>query len=93
MLLAGDDIAAPGDEVCAIPDTASATRIESIEAFFIGFSPSQWSRSQLRHALCLTTHPSTEYWQNRQFTTEHLGEKTLDVTAVKRRRPQHQFWN
>jgi hypothetical protein len=41
--------------------------------------------------LCLTTHPSIEYWQNRQFTTEHLGEKTLDVTAVKRRLPQHQF--
>jgi len=48
---------------------------------------------QLIHALCLTTHPSIEYWQNRQFTTEHLGEKTLDVTAVKRRLPQHQFLN
>jgi hypothetical protein len=38
MLFAGDDVAAPGDEVCAIPDTASATRIGTIEEFFIGFA-------------------------------------------------------
>ena len=89
MPLAGDDPAEPGDELCAIPDTASATRIGSIEAFFIGISPSLWSRSRPTHALCLTTHPVTENWQKRQFTTKHLGEKTLAVTAGKRRLPQY----
>jgi hypothetical protein len=41
--------------------------------------------------LCLSTHISTEYWQNRQFTTEHLGEKTLGVTAAKRRTASASF--
>jgi hypothetical protein len=38
--------------------------------------PNGLIRGQI-HVLCLATHLCTGYWQNRQFTTEHIGEKTL----------------
>jgi hypothetical protein len=91
MLFAGDDGVVSGDELCAIPDTASTARIGSIETLFIGFSPSLWSCSRPIHVSCLTIHPGIGYWQKRQFTTKHFDEKTLDVTSAKRRLPQHHF--